>query len=90
MLFFKVKPEFDNTVISKDFNILVKNELLTAKEAEKALKTWINRRNYSSTPRPVTIAKRNCFYRMFERVEVKKNRTFWFFGARFACEEERV
>ena len=88
MLFFKVKPQFDNTVINKKFDILVKDELYTAKEAEKVLIAWINRYNYTSTPRPVTIAKRDCFFRMFERVEIKKNRTYWFFGARYACEME--
>lgn len=86
MLFFKVKSQFDNTVINKKFDILVKDELYTAKEVEKVMIAWNNRYNYTSTPRPITIAKRDCFFRMFERVEVKKNRTYWFFGARYACE----
>lgn len=69
MLFYRVKPEFDqqhhNPKIA-DGNIYIKNELYTAKE----------------------VARKKLNLRFLESVEVKKNKTYWFFGARFACEEK--
>lgn len=35
MVYYRVKPEFDNVVVSKKFDILVANELYTVKELRK-------------------------------------------------------
>ena len=71
MRYYRVKPEFDNFRLwrnGKYAGILVANQLYTEKELEK---------------RRVLFCRRVRFD-MFERVEVPKNKVYWFFGARFA------
>lgn len=76
MKYYKVKKEYDNWSIYK-YNknnklvysgFLVGNELKTPAEYKKLIET-IKNFNVSKA---------------FDIVEVNKNKTFWFFGARFA------
>lgn len=70
MLYYRVKPEFDNVRRDKDFNIFIGNELYTPKELEKVRATYNNRRfNFDS---------------IFEKVEISRKKIYFFFGARFA------
>ena len=70
MLYYRVKPEYDNKDVYKlnnkgywEYNgFLVGNELLTQKELEKLGKVNLD---------------------WFEKVNIKKTDTYFFFGARF-------
>ena len=84
MTYYRVKPEFDNRKLSKSYEILVKNELFTVKEWEKACNKWANRNNmHHDVIVEVTPGVKQAFGVMFDIVEVSKNKTYWFFGARF-------
>ena len=72
MIFYKVKPAFDNWRYSKNFDILIGNELYTEKELEKLKQKYFH--CYSTVYN---------FDKIFDKVEIKKNKTHWFFGARF-------
>lgn len=75
MLYYKVKPDGDQFVIDKKFNILVKDELFTQKEYEKIRYIFLK------------MGKGNAILkRKFEFVEIPKNKTYFFFGARFEME----
>ena len=87
MVYYKVKPEFDNVVISKNFDFLVGNELYTGKEIQKLEKMYANRRNYSKVKKELDEKERVKFSSMFDLVEVSKRDIYWSFGARF---EKRV
>lgn len=69
MVYFRVKPEADQTRIynankTKYLGFLVANELITPAEAQK---------HYGG----------NIPCRCLETVKIKKTNTFWCFGARF-------
>lgn len=68
MLYYRVKPEFDNHVYNNNFDFLVGNELYTEKELT----------------RKKILFGRGVTFNMFEQVTIPKNKTFFFFGARFA------
>lgn len=76
MLYYRVKPEGDQFVINQKFDILVANELYTEKEYHK-----INY-NFLKMGRGNAILKSK-----FEKVEIPKTKTCFFFGARFAMED---
>ena len=75
MLYYKVKPSADQFVIDKNFNILIANELYTVKEFGKI------RYNFMKMGRG-TIELKN----KFDLIDIPKNKTYFFFGARFAME----
>lgn len=84
MKFYRVKPEFDNCKLSKSYEILVGAELFTVKEWERALIKWANRNNLRRDAiAAITPGAKQTFSSMFDIVEVPKNKTYWFFGARF-------
>lgn len=83
MIYYRVKPEFDNVIVSKKFDILVANELYTVKELRKLEKMYANKGNYTKTEKELEGKARVKFYLMFEPVEISKRRIYWFFGARF-------
>ena len=83
MIYYKVKPEFDNVVVSKNYDFLVGNELYTGKEIQKLEKLYANRRNYSKVEKELDGKEKVIFYSMFDLVEISKRRVFWSFGARF-------
>jgi hypothetical protein len=84
MKYYRVKPQYDNYKLSRSFEILVGTELFTAKEWEKACIKWANRNTlHRGENKTVTPAIKQAFSRMFDIVEVSKNKTYWFFGARF-------
>lgn len=71
MTYYRVKPEYDNFSLwrcSKYAGFLVANELYTEKELVKKHIIFC----MGVTPN------------MFDRVEIPKNKVYWFFGARFA------
>lgn len=80
MTYYRVKPEYDNTTYTRIdkrtgkrmyHGFLVANELYTLKELERMRNDGVS----------------GLWDRKFEPVEVKKNRTYWFFGARFEMED---
>lgn len=79
MLYYKVKHDGDQFVIDKNFNILVKGELFTQKEYEKI------RYNFLKMGKGDAILKSK-----FELIEIPKNKTYFFFGARFAMEGQKM
>ena len=84
MKYYRVKPQYDNCKLSRSFEILVGMELFTVKEWEKACNKWANRNTLRrGENKAVTPAVKQAFSRMFDIVEVSKNRTYRFFGARF-------
>ena len=76
MIYYRVKPEFDNCNKDKNFGIFIGNELYTEKELIK-----VKRRYYNYYKTVLN------FDRIFERVEISKRRIYWFFGARFEIKE---
>lgn len=76
MLYMKVKPEADQFVIDKKFNILIANELYTVKEFEKL--------RYEFMKMGGSTAKLKD---KFELVDISKKKIYWLFGARFAMED---
>ena len=72
MKYYRVRPEFDNFDISKDY-YLVGNELLTPAELRKCESRY---NAYYRNPLN--------FSRIFEEVEVSKSTVYFFFGARFS------
>lgn len=87
MKYYRVKPQYDNYKLSKSFEILVGKELFTVKEWEKACIKWANRNTLRrGESKTVTPAVKQAFSRMFDIVEIPKNKTYWFFGARFEME----
>ena len=84
MKYYRVKPQYDHCKLSRSFEILVGTELFTVKEWEKACIKWANRNNVCrGVNKEVTPAVKQEFSRMFDIVEVPKNKTYCFFGARF-------
>lgn len=75
MTYYKIKPEYDNRQVYIKHNhyyeysgiILVANELYTVKEWER-----LNKRYYIRDSKYV-----------YDIIECNKNKTYWFFGARF-------
>lgn len=86
MKFYKVKPEFDNWKLSRDFEIFVANELMTEREYMAALKKYANRNNTRRENLPPSHCDKVLFAQKFDVVEIPKNKTYWFFGARFEME----
>ena len=72
MKYYRVRPEFDNWAVGRNY-YLVGNELLTETELRK-LRARYN--NYYRVPLN--------FERIFEEVEVSKRTVYFFFGARFS------
>lgn len=80
MLYYRVKPEFDNTQVLKrkgkalvcDGSILVGNELYTEKELARLTQRAVFRGNGCKDNKAP-----------FEAVNISKRRVYWFFGARF-------
>lgn len=72
MKYYRVRPEFDNWAVGRNY-YLVGNELLTEVELRK-LRARYN--NYYRVPLN--------FERIFEEVEVSKRTVYFFFGARFS------
>ena len=76
MKYYRVKPEYDNIHYSLDYDCLIGNELFTEKEfydVEQAfLRKCLNRNSASEK-----------FRKMFDVVNINKNDTYFFFGARF-------
>jgi len=86
MRYYRVKPQYDNCKLSRDYEIFVANELLTPCEYEKALKKYANRNNTRRANVPASSRDKAMFAEKFDIVEIPKNKIYWFFGARFARE----
>jgi hypothetical protein len=67
MVYYRVKPEYDNVPYNDKHDFLIANELWTEKELT---------RNRVLFGRKITF---DCF----ERVEISRRKIYWFFGARF-------
>lgn len=72
MIYYKVKKDYDNFVYSKNNDFFIENELYTEKEIEKIKNKFIKKYPRSQS-----------FYDIFDIVEINKNKTYFFFGARF-------
>lgn len=91
MKFYQVKREADNKKLDKNWNIFVGGELFTEKEIEKYGRRWANRNNMSGTVKiAYTPESKKKFLENFIEREIPKNKTYWFFGARFACKEYKM
>lgn len=72
MIYYKVKKEFDNKRIHpfvKNNQFLIANELYTEKELNKLFYNGL--RFYKD------------YLTFFDKIEISKNKTYFFFGARF-------
>ena len=73
MLYYRVKKEYDQKYINPyihDCNILIADELITKSELQKLVKRGlIHYKNYE---------------KFFDIVNINKNKTYFFFGARFS------
>lgn len=83
MKYYRVKSQYDNYKLSRDFEIFVGNELLTETEYKKALLKYANRNNTRRAIIPPSSRDKAMFAEKFDIVEISKNKTYWFFGARF-------
>lgn len=88
MRYYRVKPQYDNYKLSRDYEIFVGTELLTETEYKKALLKYANRNNTRRATIPPSNRDRAMSAEKFNIVEISKNKTYWFFGARFAREVE--
>lgn len=75
MLYIKVKPEYNNTYYSDDFEFFVGNELYTINEFNKIKKRFNDK-----------FLKKYDINDIFEYKIISKKKTYFFFGARFANE----
>lgn len=88
MLYYQVTPAANNRRISKDFDILVGRELYTPREYEYKLLQFANMCGvtaHTADDVPRTIV--DLFRRNFNAVQVSRKKIYWFFGARFADDE---
>ena len=91
MKFYQVKREADNKKLDKNWNIFVGGELFTEKEMEKYGKRWANRNRVNRGAEiEYTPSLKNFFFFFFFEREIAKNKTYWFFGSRFAFFEYEV
>ena len=84
MKYYRVKPEFDNYKMSKNYDIFVSNELFTEKELEKVKIKYANRNNMKRSIMPLSAADEKGLMLRFDIIEIPKSKTYWMFGARFA------
>lgn len=87
MKYYRVKSEFDNYKLSKDYNIFIGNELFTEKELEKVKIKYANRNNMGRSVLSISAADEKNLMARFDVVEIPKTKTYWMFGARFAKKE---
>ena len=87
MKYYRVKSEFDNYKMSKDYDIFVGNELFTEKELEKVKIKYANRNNRGRSVLSISAADEKNLMARFDIVEIPKTKTYWMFGARFAQKE---
>ena len=87
MKYYRVKSEFDNYKMSKDYDIFVGNELFTKKELEKVKIKYANRNNMGRSVLSISAADEKNLMERFDIVEIPKTKTYWMFGARFAQKE---
>lgn len=86
MKYYRVKSEFDNYKMSKNYDIFVGNELFTEKELEKVKIKYANRNNMSRSIMSISATDEKNLMARFDIVEISKTKTYWMFGARFAQE----
>ena len=84
MKYYRVKSEFDNYKLSKDYDIFVGNELFTEKELEKVKIKYANRNNMGRSVLSISAADEKNLMARFDIIEIPKTKTYWMFGARFA------
>ena len=87
MKYYRVKSEFDNYKMSKDYDIFVGNELFTEKELKKVKIKYANRNNMGRSVLSISAADEKNLMERFDIVEIPKTKTYWMFGARFAQKE---
>ena len=87
MKYYRVKSEFDNYKMSKDYDIFVGNELFTKKELEKVKIKYANRNNIGRSVLSISAADEKNLMARFDVVEIPKTKTYWIFGARFSQKE---
>ena len=83
MKYYRVKPEFDNYKMSKNYDLFVGNELFTEKEFEKVKIKYANRNNMKRVNVPISPADEKGLMLRFDIIEIPKSKTYWMFGARF-------
>ena len=76
MLYLQVKPEYDNYRKNANFDIFVANELYTIREFEKIVKEYHR--------------KKNELNKMFKYIDIPRKQTYFFFGARFARQNNNI
>lgn len=88
MLYYQVTPAADNRRINKNFDILVGRELYTPREYEYKLLQFADMCGVTAhTADDVPRAIADLFRRNFNAVQVSRKKIYWFFGARFAADE---
>lgn len=91
MKFYQVKREADNKKLDKKCNIFVGGELFTEKEMEKYDRRWANRNSVNHCVEiEYTPELKKKFLENFIEREIPKNKTYWFFGARFPFTEYKM
>lgn len=87
MKYYRVKPEFDNYKMSKNYDIFVGNELFTEKELEKVKIKYANRNNMKRSIMSLSAADEKILMSRFDIIEIPKSKTYWMFGARFEIKD---
>lgn len=73
MRYYRVKPQYDNYKLSRDYEIFVGTELLTETEYKKALLKYANRNNTRRATIPPSSRDRAMFAEKFDIIRVYKN-----------------
>lgn len=69
MRYYRVKPQYDNYKLSRDYEIFVGTELLTETEYKKALLKYANRNNTRRATIPPSSRDKAMFAEKFDIVE---------------------
>lgn len=72
MRYYRVKPQYDNYKLSRDYEIFVGTELLTETEYKKALLKYANRNNTRRATIPPSSRDRAIFTYLFLCCEMLK------------------
>lgn len=86
MRYYRVKPQYDNYKLSRDYEIFVGTELLTETEYKKALLKYANRNNTRRATIPPSSRDKAMFAEKFDIVDIIRAQIAIFTYSFLCCE----